>query len=87
MTPPSNCPYKELTAKSCFNCSKYIPDTDECQLNHLAQRTVAGISYVTGSPTYEERLARYYADRAKLMQLSKESLVDMILKRPERYEL
>ena len=86
MMPPSNCPYKELTAKPCWNCPQYIPDTDQCRLNPSpASQAATGYSAATSASSYEERLRRYEEDRKKLLEMSKESLVDMILKRPEMF--
>lgn len=82
MIPPSNCPYKELTAKPCWNCPQYMSDVDQCKLNPFAA-SQASTQYV--AQTYEERLRRYEEDRRKLLELSKESLVDLILKRPEMF--
>lgn len=84
MTPPSNCPYKELTAKPCWNCPQYMPDVDQCKLNPFTA-SQASTQYATSAQTYEERLRRYEEDRRKLLELSKESLVDLILKRPTMF--
>lgn len=85
MTPPSNCPYKELTAKPCWNCPQYMPDIDQCKLNPFAASQAANGYVAYRADTYEDRLRRYEEDRKKLMELSKESLVDLILKRPEMF--
>ena len=82
MTPPSNCPYNELTAKPCWNCPQYMPDINQCKLNPFAA-SKAATGYVAS--TYEERLRQYEEDRRKLLELSKESLVDLILKRPTMF--
>ena len=88
MIPPINCPYKNLTGPPCWSCRNYIPDTDSCKLNSLAvhgPKTNNPYSAATcyQQPSYQERLKQYEEDRQKLLQLSKESLVDMILHRPE----
>jgi len=84
MTPPSNCPYTELTAKPCWNCSQYMPDIDQCRLNPFTA-SQASNGYVASAQTYAERLRQYEEDRKKLLELSKESLVDLILKRPTMF--
>lgn len=78
-----NCPYQELTAKPCWHCSNHVPDTDECSLNFLATRE-SNSSKFTGwnAQSYEERLREYEKKRQELLQLSKETLVDLILHRP-----
>ena len=84
MIPSTNCPYKGVTALPCWCCANYISDTDECRLNYLAIVNVNNTGTAANSAsTYEERLKRYEHDRAKLLELSKESLVDLVLKRPE----
>ena len=88
MIPPINCPYKNLTGPPCWNCSNYILDTDSCKLNSLAvhgskTNNPYSAANVYQHPSYQERLKQYEEDRQKLLQLSKESLVDMILHRPE----
>lgn len=85
MTPPSNCPYKELTAKPCWNCPQYMSDIDQCKLNPFAASQASTGYVATHAQTYEERLRRYEEDRRKLLELSKESLVDLILKRPTMF--
>jgi uncharacterized protein YjiS (DUF1127 family) len=49
-----------------------------------ANRTDA-ISTSCVAQTYEERLSDYEKKRAKLLELSKEALVDLILQRPSYY--
>lgn len=76
------CPYKQLTAPPCWSCPNYIPDTDECALNRLTVTSAGNTSYAAKAPTYEEKLKQYEQDREKLLELSKETLVDLILHRP-----
>lgn len=83
MIPPSNCPYKGLTATPCWNCPQYIPDTDQCMLNPFRVKTSAATQYV--AQTYDERMHRYEEDRRKLLELSKEALVDLILHKPTMF--
>ena len=84
MIPPFNCIYRGLTAAPCWSCPHYIPDTDDCKLKYLAISTsdhAENSSSITAF-SYEEQMKRYEADRAKLLELSKESLVDLILRKP-----
>ena len=84
MIPPINCPYKGLTAPPCWSCVNHMHETDDCWLNHFSVVSVNNTGKATDcDSTYEERIKRYENDRAKLLELSKESLVDLILKRPE----
>ena len=78
---PSNCPYRELSAKPCWTCQWHNADMDECGLNG-ATATQKSWTAQSCASTYEERMQRYWEDRRKLLELSKESLVDLILKRP-----
>lgn len=80
MIPPSNCPYKGLTAPPCYNCQYYIIDLDGCKLNPYIPQSNAIVA-----PSYEERLRQYEEDRKKLLELSKEALVDLILHRPTMF--
>jgi uncharacterized protein YjiS (DUF1127 family) len=84
MTPPSNCPYKELTAKPCWNCPQYMPDVDQCKLNPFTAAQASN-GNVASAQTYAERLRQYEEDRRKLLELSKETLVDLIIHRPTMY--
>ena len=85
MYEPDNCPYKGLNM--CQNCSRFIHDTAECMsltAASAANRTdTISTSFV--AQTYEERLSDYEKKRAKLLHLSKEALVDLILQRPSYY--
>ena len=86
MIPPLNCPYKGLTAPPCWSCPNYIADADECKLSFLAVSVADKTSNETAnnatSLTYEERLKDYERRRSELMQLSKETLVDLIIHKP-----
>lgn len=84
MTPPSNCPYKELTAKPCWNCPHYIPDTAQCKLNPFVA-SQASNGYIAVAQSYAERMRRYEEERRKLLELSKETLVDLIIRRPTMF--
>lgn len=85
MMPTINCPYKGLTAV-CWTCPNHIADTDECCLNSLAtvetSNTGTNNNAVSVAQTYEERLRDYEKRRQELLQLSKETLVDLIIHRP-----
>lgn len=84
MYEPDDCPYKGLDM--CQKCPRFIPDTAECMTTvaSVANRTAAtSTSFV--AQTYEERLSDYEKLRARLLELSKEALVDLILKRPSYY--
>jgi hypothetical protein len=83
MIQAEHCPYKgQLTAPPCFMCTHYSPDTDECVLNHIGNPT-----FYNGSKlkSYEERRREYQERRNELLTLSKETLVDLILKQPTYY--
>ena len=84
MYEPDDCPYKGLNM--CQKCSRFIPDTAECMTTvaSAANRTdTISTSFV--AQTYEERLSDYEQKRAKLLELSKEALVGLILQRPSFY--
>lgn len=84
MIPPNNCIYSGLTAAPCWGCPHYIQDTDDCKLKYLSI-SVSDHTEINNPATgisYEEQMKRYKADREKLLELSKESLVDMILRKP-----
>ena len=61
-----------------------LDDVRQCKLNPF-DATLASNQYVTSAPTYEERIRQYEEDRRKLLELSKEALVDLILKRPTMF--
>ena len=85
MYEPDDCPYKGLNM--CQKCPRFIHDTAECMsltASAAANRTDA-ISTSFVAQTYEERLSDYEKKRAKLLELSKEALVDLILQRPSYY--
>ena len=80
MIPPSNCPYKDLSAAPCWHCPEYEADIDECRLKATLGYTLFDSNAnVFSASSYEERLKRNEQDRAVLMNLSKEALVDLIL--------
>ena len=85
MIQPDNCPYKGLSARVCSQCVRYIPDTDSCALITASVRVDANtaLQAATSAQSYQDRLRRYEEDRRKLLELSKEALVDLILKRPD----
>ena len=89
MTPPSNCPYKNLTAKPCWSCPHHMPDVDECTLNCVASvavnNTGTALQAATSARSFEDRLRDYEEERRKLLELSKEALVDLIIHRPQMY--
>ena len=85
MITPINCPYKGLTAPPCWTCANHIADTDECALNSIARTYVSHTGTSTNAfnaRTYEERYRDYEKHRQELLQLSKEALVDLIIKPP-----
>lgn len=86
MIPPSTCPYKELSAKPCWSCQWHNADMDTCnlQLNVYQNSIASAINDAIGLP-YEDRLRRYEEDRRKLLELSKEALVDLILQKPTMF--
>ena len=84
MIPPDRCPYKNLTAPPCWRCNYHIADTDSCKLNPFDSQSQA-ISYTASADSYHKLMERYEQDRRKLMELSKEALVDLILKKPSWY--
>lgn len=85
MIPPTNCPYKELTAPPCWSCTHYIPDTDQCNLTCIVNHTAGNTGWSANAQTYEERLRDYEKRRQELLQLSKEALVDLLIHRPTYY--
>lgn len=87
MIAPSNCPYKELTAPPCWSCQWHNADMDTCSLNNVARHSAieSAQSAVTAASSYEDRLRRYEEDRRKLLELSKEALVDLIIHRPTMF--
>lgn len=87
MIPPSNCPYKGLTAPPCWSCPHHNADMDTCCLQLTARQNSIGtaINAVTNTSSYEERLRRYEEDRRRLLELSKEALVDLIIHRPTMF--
>ena len=83
--PPIYCPYKALTAPPCWNCSHYMPDVDQCRLASVMTQSVTTqktSSISSSARSYEEWLKAYEKKREELLKLSKELLVDLILKRP-----
>lgn len=87
MIAPSNCPYKGLSAPPCWSCQWHNADMDTCNLcvTTRTASSTAGLSAATQAPSYEDRLRRYEEDRRKLLELSKEALVDLIIHRPTMY--
>jgi hypothetical protein len=85
MYEPDDCPYKGLNM--CQKCPRFNHDTAECMsltAASAANRTdVISTSFV--AQTYEERLSDYEQKRAKLLKLSKEALVDLILEKPSYF--
>jgi uncharacterized protein YjiS (DUF1127 family) len=82
MIQPDNCPYKGLAM--CRRCPHYIIDTDQCGcLTAAMNADTISTSYATHASSYEDRLRRYYDEREKLLELSKEALVDLIIHRPD----
>ena len=84
MYEPDDCPYKGLNM--CQKCPRFNHDTAECMstVSSASNRTdTVSASFV--AQTYEERLSDYEKKRAKLLELSKEALVDLILPRPSYY--
>ena len=75
----NNCTYSTLTVKPCRICPNHIPDIDGCSLNKSAIQ----MSTELKAKTYEERLRDYEKERQEYLQLSKEALVDLIIKRPD----
>ena len=90
MIPPNNCPYKGLSAPPCWRCNHFIADTYDCKLKYYATIEVnhtgtQNVSVAFSAPTYEEKLRQYEEDRKKLLELSKEALVDLLLHKPEMF--
>lgn len=83
MIAPSNCPYKGLTAPPCFSCPHHMPDTNQCAMAGIVSQTSPAST--TYAQTYEERIRDYEKRRQELLQLSKETLVDLIIHRPTYY--
>lgn len=84
MYEPDDCPYKGLNM--CQKCPRFIHDTAKCMSTVAsAENRTDAISTSFVAQTYEERLSDYEKKRAKLLELSKEALVDLILPRPSYY--
>lgn len=79
MIPPSICPYKELTVIPCWCCEWHIHDTDECTILSASIGTSATSAT---SQSFTDRIREYENERKKLLELSKEELVDLIIHRP-----
>lgn len=80
MMPPPGCPYSGLSAPPCRNCHNHVADTGECLLSGTARPPSA--TAANRAQTWDERLRGYEKKRQELLQLSKEQLVDLILRRP-----
>ena len=92
MIKPKNCKYPGLDV--CSRCPYYIPDTDSCggmvtassAINDAESfSAVSALSASSSASSYEDRLKRYEEERNRLLQLSKEDLVDLIIHRPQYY--
>lgn len=90
MIKPKNCPYKDIDV--CSKCQFYNFDTDACNgLVSVADVTNSNspqdfsASSASSASTYEERYNRYLEERQKLLQLSKEQLVDLIIHAPTMF--
>lgn len=83
MIQPDNCPYKGLNM--CSKCPHYIIDTDQCRCVTLAMMNNVTLSSSNAlcASSYEDKLRRYNEEREKLLKLSKEALVDLIIHRPD----
>ena len=82
MIPPSNCLFKGLHNPPCWYCECYNHDTDECRLN---PSNIGSAANSVTSQSYEDRIREYENERKKLLELSKEELVDLIIHRPKLY--
>ena len=82
MIQPENCPYKGIR-NACGKCPSYNADMDICcgSTTGVAAATAAN-SAVTSSSTYDDRLKDYQEQRERLLKLSKEQLVDLIIHEP-----
>lgn len=89
MIPPQNCPYKELSAAPCWNCPNHIADTNQCSLEctlaNITAITQSSTGFAANAQTYVERFRDYEKRREELLKLSKEALVDLIIKKPTYY--
>ena len=85
MIQPDDCPYIGLTMKMCHQCPRYNADMDACMGTTASQQQQSAVTAADCASTYEDRLRRYEHDRHRLLELPKEALVDLILRRPTMY--
>lgn len=82
MTHKNNCPYEDMSEKPCWNCNWHNPDMNTCDLFGNFNESVNHSSH----QSYEDKLKKYEEERQKLLNLSKEKLVDLILKKATYFE-
>lgn len=87
MIQSENCPYRGIR-NACCKCPSYNADMDICC--NITTAVVAGAaasieSSVSSASTYDDRLKDYQEQRERLLKLSKEQLVDLIIHEPTIY--
>ena len=86
MIAPSNCPYKDLANLPCWTCQWHNADMDTCNLSLDYTTSSIGTAATTAQcQSFEDRLREYENERKKLLALSKEELVNLIIHRPTLY--
>ena len=86
MIPPNNCPYKDLTSLPCWTCQWHNADMDTCNLSlDYTASSIGTAATIAQSQSFEDRLRAYENERQKLLALSKEELVNLIIHRPTLY--
>lgn len=86
MIPSSNCPYKDLTASPCWTCQWHNADMNTCNLSLDCTTSNVGTATINSqTQSFEDRLREYENERKKLLALSKEELVNLIIHRPTLY--
>lgn len=85
MIQPESCPYKGIR-NACWKCPSYNADMDICcNVTTAVVAAAAANDAATSSSTYDDRLKDYQEQRERLLKLSKEQLVDLIIHVPTIY--
>lgn len=86
MIAPNNCPYKNLTSLPCWACQWHNADADTCNLSlDYTVSSIGTAATIAQCQSFEDRLRAYENERKKLLALSKEELVNLIIHRPTLY--
>lgn len=82
MIPTKECVYYGID-RACSKCAFYNPDMDSC--GSMLTSTTSNESCSIIASSYEDRLKDYKEQRKKLLSLSKEQLVDLIIQKPSYF--